>query len=597
MAQHQRGLKIRLQSSFVIDSSRTNKTVSGLKNVCYILRFIAIKSRSRKIRASSRKSLRYSKHKLDSFVSVIKRESLPLSCVSAMWLFYACNLIAWESINKRLLAFDEVNHYFNSIAISYGLSHPWVFLNLSMFAQQFAAAHPPIYFTLQLYPPFPYFITSLLYFVRSPSLPVAATTNAAFMIILLFSTYYLSLEFVRSRICGIVAAFLVGGYPFLTGLSRHYLTDYALTALVSLAILLLVRSRSFQKRGTTIALSTVLIAGMLTRITFPLYVAGPLACVAIRGLRSRKSAYNIFLAVALASISGIWYIEGGLRTTTQYYLGGPGPFHYSLGSISTTISSSWNYIHNFFGIAIGVALIPLFILGFLCFLRSANYRLLLIVGIILPIALLGAIDHYYFDPRFVAPLLSLAAIASSSILSLRRAQFIAALAIVLLVGVQFAAITYAPATTWAQSHDNLDVVPLLTGMTPPSDEDWKIPQMISAVVNDSKANHISNPKLQILVIEAFIDQTLFDYYAYQMGGSLYTVNIASGPAGVCESNYVIMRTMGESFVASPMTSAGIQAVRFVRSNLVHFTLVGTYPLPDNSTVGIYRNDGGLPCQY
>ena len=521
----------------------------------YILSSIAIKSWSRKIRVTSKKSPRYSKRKLCSFVSLIKRESVPLGCIAAIWLFYACNLIAWESIDKRLLAFDEVNHYFNSIAISYGLDHPWVFLNFSRFVQQFAAAHSPIYFNLQLYPPFPYFITSFLYLLRSPSLPVAATTNAAFMIVLLFSTYYLSLEFLRSRICGIVAAFLVGGYPLLTGLSRLYLTDYPLTALVTLAILLLVKSRSFQKRGTTIALSTVVIAGMLTKITFPLYVAAPLAYVAIREVRNRKSVYNMLLAVALASTSGVWYLEGGLRTTGQYY-----SQFYGLGSFSAIIYSSWNYVSLFFGIAIGVALIPLFIVGFLGFLRSANYRLLLIIGTIFPIALLGAIDHHSFDPRFVAPLLPLAAVASSAILSLRRAQVIAALAIVLLVGVQFAAITYAPASPWVQS---LDPQPAARGMTPPSDEDWKIPQMISAVLNDSKANHISNPKLQILVIDPFIDQTLFIYYAYQMRVSLYMVNIASGPAGVCETNYVIMRTVGESFGPSPQTSAGIEAVQFV----------------------------------
>jgi len=215
----------------------------------------------------------------------------------------------------------------------------------------------------------------------------------------------------------------------------------------------------------------------------------------------------------------------------------------------------------------------------------------LIIGIIFPIVLFGAIDHYYFDPRFVAPLLSLAAVASSAILSLRRSRFIAALAIVLLVGAQFAAITYAPASPWVQPLDSQPTI----GMIPPSNEDWKIPQIISTVLNDSMANRINSPKLQILVIEPYFDQTIFDYYAYQMGASLYTVNIASGPAGVCATNYVIMKTVGESFVASPQTSAGIEAVQFVRSNLEHFTLIGTYQLPDNSTIGIYRNDGGLPC--
>jgi hypothetical protein len=40
-----------------------------------------------------------------------------------------------------------------------------MFLDLSKFVQQFAAAHPLIYFDLQLYPPFLYFVTSFLYLV------------------------------------------------------------------------------------------------------------------------------------------------------------------------------------------------------------------------------------------------------------------------------------------------------------------------------------------------------------------------------------------------------------------------------------------------
>ena len=139
----------------------------------------------------------------------------------------------------------------------------------------------------------------------------------------------------------LLAMLLVAGTPLFVGLFHLVLQDFLLVTFATASILLLWKSEGFQRRGMAIGMATTMALGTLTKVTFPLFVIGPLAVVSIRVLVSllsdrvelgcsridrRKLAWNVGLAaIVFLVIAFAWYgpnLSGTLdyvRSTT----GGP----------------------------------------------------------------------------------------------------------------------------------------------------------------------------------------------------------------------------------------------------------------------------------
>ena len=168
-------------------------------------------------------------------------------------------------------------------------------------------------FSLATYPPFIYMVTSLTYFLMPPTLQLAALSNVSFLAVLLVSTYKLT-EHLVDRRAGVFAAFLVGLYPIVVATQRYYYLDFGLTAMVSLSLLLLLKSRQFQDGKVVLALAFGMLAGMLSKETFPFYVAPPFAYIFLKAYPNRRALLNAAASLAIASTSMLWYVlkPGGL---------------------------------------------------------------------------------------------------------------------------------------------------------------------------------------------------------------------------------------------------------------------------------------------
>jgi 4-amino-4-deoxy-L-arabinose transferase-like glycosyltransferase len=121
----------------------------------------------------------------------------------------------------------------------------------------------------------------------------------------------------------LLAMLLVGAMPLLVGLGHYVLQDFLLVTLATAAVLLLWKSDGFQRRGMTIGMAAAMGAGTLTKVTFPLFVVGPLLVVGLRvlvglvsdrmelgGLRinRRSLAVNLGLAaIVFLVIAFLWY--------------------------------------------------------------------------------------------------------------------------------------------------------------------------------------------------------------------------------------------------------------------------------------------------
>ncbi len=113
---------------------------------------------------------------------------------------------------------------------------------------------------------------------------------------------YLSAGQVAMRIFGnwiarLLAILLVATLPLLVGLYHNTLQDFALATFATLAVLLLLESNLFQRRGVTLALGAVMGLGTLTKVTFPVFVAGPFIVIAaqtgVAAWRSRQDKQRI----------------------------------------------------------------------------------------------------------------------------------------------------------------------------------------------------------------------------------------------------------------------------------------------------------------
>jgi 4-amino-4-deoxy-L-arabinose transferase-like glycosyltransferase len=127
----------------------------------------------------------------------------------------------------------------------------------------------------------------------------------------------------------LAAAALVVTFPIVTRLARMAMTDLGLAAWTAASVGCLLAT-GLQRRRHVVLLGVLLAAGLLTKWTFPAFVAGPLAVWALahgRGAvetgRLRRLALAALVAVAAA---GPWYAaNAGTIVERGRYLAGLGP--------------------------------------------------------------------------------------------------------------------------------------------------------------------------------------------------------------------------------------------------------------------------------
>ncbi len=116
----------------------------------------------------------------------------------------------------------------------------------------------------------------------------AFAVNLVFIPVLLGSLYLIGRKFWSGR-AGLIAAYVVGTMPLIYGLTRWYLVEFPLTALVTFAIFLLIESEDFRGLRVTIGFGILCGLGLLLKVTFPLFIIFPFLHVFLRFLSSNKS--------------------------------------------------------------------------------------------------------------------------------------------------------------------------------------------------------------------------------------------------------------------------------------------------------------------
>lgn len=234
---------------------------------------------------------------------------LPCLLLFSVIAFYAAASIIWHTLDRSPVEFDQSMYIVRSLTFFQELqSH-----DFARIMQDFNTGMGVLAPTQVLRPVLVPLLTAVAYVLFGPSRVIALLTISGFTTVLLVFCYLIGKEWEGWR-AGALASLLAVSLPVVAIFSRQYLFDVPLAALVAGTVYFLIRRDAFANPVTSVAIGVLAGLGMLTRETYPLFVAGPLLsglvvfALKVRSGSSYRSAIpalaglgvGIALAVAMA---------------------------------------------------------------------------------------------------------------------------------------------------------------------------------------------------------------------------------------------------------------------------------------------------------
>jgi 4-amino-4-deoxy-L-arabinose transferase-like glycosyltransferase len=523
--------------------------------------------------------------------------------LTALWLSHVLVNLLWLKMDTRPPFWDMAGHAIETIRMS-----------RLPFTTDFWTAFQWL-FTVGDYPPLVYWLSVPLGLIFWPTADVFTAISVLFLGILILSTYGLA-RTLGGRLAGLLAAFIVSMYPLVFGLSRHYLLEVPLVAMVAVSNWLLLRTDSFDRRGVTLAYGLSLGLGMLTKWSFALFVIGPLLVTAVHALKlpPRHRRRNLAMALVVgAVVAAPWYVVN-LRTLSKFlgYMSiyGPAEGDPAVGSLA-----SWGYyLQAFVNEQVLLPFALCFGLGLIVLLmkRKFEYKtVFLLCWIVLPYLYFSVLHNK--DVRYSMPYLPATAIITAQGLTLLRpkAAKVGVVALLALYAVfQFMGLSwglsYRVPAGLIPSHIAVSVGPARLSVyaqqvhvaSPPRAEDWQAQAILNDVVRFSQARSEARPlTLVVLPDAAWFEKNVFEYYALtdrlpiEAVAVTGVVEVSDARARVLAGDYVITKT-GSLGLAWTVQQAGqfSEELGDPTSELGRqFALIATYDLPDGTTAMLYKH--------
>jgi len=519
----------------------------------------------------------------------------PWLMLGALWGFLALNHGLYLLIDRRTPYWDMANHL--------GLSLRYLRMSsLSDLVATIRAAGP--------YPPLFHLATLPFYWVFGTSEDVAALVNLAALALLLAATYGIG-AYVHDRATGLLGAFLVSMYPIVLGLSRKYLIDVTLMAMVAASVYALVRSEGFRRKRYAVLFGVLFALGMLTKRGYPLYMVGPLlwAFWQFVSRKPSRGAVGLVLAglVVLALVAPWYGIKAGIlsRYLRGHLLLGGGSKVANIRRIGESLAYYGRALDQQQLLFAFTALFAIASLAALWRRRRENALLLTWVGV--SYALLAVISTN--DGRFPMPFLPGVALLSADwIMQVRwqagRRALIAAVAgmalLELVVQTYGAAALPAPVQLprilkW---HSPLGVVTLYSERAhialSAQPWEWQVPRIMDDIAHDMAASGSeSELRLGIIPNRAAFEPGTFRYYAALKRVPVAVIGLgrdADYEARMAACRYVVAKTGGQGRPElNAYAAAATAALRDAGNPLAQrFQMIGEYVLPDKSVVYLYR---------
>jgi hypothetical protein len=236
--------------------------------------------------------------------------------------------------------------------------------------------------------------------------------NLIFLLVMFAVLYGLGRRYGNRR-AGLLAVLIAGTMPILYGLTRWYLVECGLTAIVCLAITIASNLKDADDHWKAFLLGATCGFGLLLKFSFPLYVMIPFLYFAIREKRAwlgRRTVLAFGAPVAVIALP--WYVVNFHRAlATALNAGSEATAKaYKTGDVFS-VNDVWRYLVNLFNAGLVFYFVALLLLlALIPFIRPQRKNGLVLCMLWGSPVLLLAFGHYR-DLRYAAPLFPALAVA------------------------------------------------------------------------------------------------------------------------------------------------------------------------------------------
>jgi len=439
------------------------------------------------------------------------------------------------------------------------------------------------------YPPLYQSIIAVFYRLFGKTIDAAQWANLPAMALLFVATYYIG----RSKLKpfgAATAAVIVNFCPLLLWLSRETMIDYWLTAVVALAIWLLMRTNDFSDRRRSAVFGVVCGLGMLMKWTFLFFVFLPFLWSA------RKNVKNAAIAASIGiGIAAYWYIfaaQAILRllsiNSAQSAVEGD-PNRFSLAAFTF-------YIRALEGSQLFLPLFIAFVAGLILLVINFNRQW---IPILLWIAggWLGLLLFENKDPRYTAPFLPAVALITAQVF--QRKEFLVSVLLPLLLVqhylVSFGIPQLPPAIVLAKGGDGPIAydwnvyTQRYFGWGPPAAEDWKVEYVLDRVTSSQNGN----VRLGMVPDIPRFDTLAFEFYVTLRKVPVVVSRLVTfDEQSIANNDYILISEKVEGFEPGSYFTPELKYInQYVRHRVDLFHIVESFSLPNGDTIYLYKVGG------
>jgi 4-amino-4-deoxy-L-arabinose transferase-like glycosyltransferase len=538
-------------------------------------------------------------------------------CLVLVSLFFLGTAALWLSLDQSPGHWDDAWYLTNSLVlydtlIDHGFIAYWKkFLGALEFKAPLIAVFP-----------------TPLYGLFGRHSRVAYGVNLVFMALLFGAVYRLARHYSSPR-AGLVAVYITATMPLLYGLSRQYLVEYGLTALVAVTVCCLIEPGWLRNTRKVCCLGALCGLGLMMKMTFPVYVLLPFCLACVQSLAREPTAVSpanphrarvqtsLFMSLLafvapLTLIALPWYGRNWSKTFDHAFRSGFSPMAdvYGVGD-PFSVGVIWRYLTHWVNDGISGA-------SFLLLMALAGTALwykLRVSRPVLPseggtLALLWFLPFLVFlfgrnkDIRFTAPLLPAVAIvlgwmADSFLSSTKRPARIAftlALSFPLL-GYLHTSFGLLGSTRLAWG-DLVLLAPRLSHARPPDPQVWPHQEILDALRQHSE--FLTERRVMLGSDTAHFNANNFELaaadglYSFQISTSAYEEDLASLLNAANSTTFFVYKEGGEpgpqftNRLFKPLLEDVQNSGKFFDLSIDRTTL-RLPALPDGGRVVVYQN--------
>lgn len=510
--------------------------------------------------------------------------------------FWAVGNIVWLALDDTPPVWDPAFHIMDAICASEAISQ--LDVGRLLMLQEDNTFYPPLW----------HVVAGILMLLLGKSVDVAIVANLLFTPAIVFGIYYTAKQLFDRRV-GLFAACVGALLPGLWGISRTAYTDFALAAMVTLFVALILVPNALHRRRLCAALGLVFGFGMLTKWTFVVYVAGPFLLMVARYIVSvirptespglcRTSPKNLVICLLLFSLTAgaiclPWYVPNlanmmgyASRVDMEFMKQDPS---------RTALRLSKYYLQRLISDQLLLPCFLLAIVGGVLSIKKKKSMASLLSWIAVPIMFFAA--SHFRDHRYMTPILPAFAVLVGVTLRWlfkRRWPRVAAAVLVLLLFAQWLVVSYGVGYARGLTVELGAVQFPVWGCIA---QDAR-PAMSISLPYDEMAAHISRgaPKrcsVFVVPVTAFVnpwtlrletqlsghDNLTFKHLSFHDSLNEHLNSLLSCDFVVCKDG-----RQGESPFDTKALMLGGLLLKRIRSRSIHASLIKRFPLPDGSSV-------------